>query len=169
MPLARAMGMGSTVACAAHSKSVCFFDSAIISSPVIVIKAPAAGPHPRRELTLMPRFGFTCPQPGMAAGAIKTLGAPRRYVRPAACGLALSFILLLLHVLSPVGREGRQRQREDLVDGRHEMHGQILAQLGRQILVDVLRVLPGENDLPDARPPRRQDLFLDAADRKNAP
>src|ERR1700675_1291547 len=29
----------------------------------------AAGPHPRRELTLMPRFGFTCPQLGMAAGA----------------------------------------------------------------------------------------------------
>src|SRR5437870_2656340 len=37
MPWARATGMGSTVACAAHSKSVCFFDSAIISSPVIVI------------------------------------------------------------------------------------------------------------------------------------
>src|ERR1700681_869170 len=31
--------------------------------------ALAAGPHPRRELTLMPRFGFTCPQLGMAAGA----------------------------------------------------------------------------------------------------
>src|ERR1700674_4447766 len=74
MPLARAMGMGSTVACAAHSKSVCFFDSAIISSPVIVIKAPAAGPHPRRELTLMPRFGFTCPQLGMAAGALLVAG-----------------------------------------------------------------------------------------------
>ena len=33
------------------------------------IKAMAAGPHPRRELTLMPRFGFPCPQLGMAAGA----------------------------------------------------------------------------------------------------
>ncbi len=29
----------------------------------------AAGPHPRRELTLMPRLGFTCPRLGMAAGA----------------------------------------------------------------------------------------------------
>jgi len=29
----------------------------------------AAGPHPRRELTLMPRFGFAWPQLGMAAGA----------------------------------------------------------------------------------------------------
>src|SRR6185503_17836842 len=35
MPLARATGIGSTFDCAAHSKSVCFFDSAIISSPVI--------------------------------------------------------------------------------------------------------------------------------------
>src|ERR1700687_6057500 len=33
------------------------------------IIALAAGPHPRRERTLMPRFGFTCPQLGMAAGA----------------------------------------------------------------------------------------------------
>src|ERR1700687_4088626 len=74
MPWARATGMGSTAACAAHSKSVCFLDSAIISSPVIVIKALAAGPHPRRELTLMPRFGFTCPQLGMAAGALLVAG-----------------------------------------------------------------------------------------------
>src|SRR6267143_404220 len=29
----------------------------------------AAGPHPRRELTLMPRLGFPCPRLGMAAGA----------------------------------------------------------------------------------------------------
>jgi len=29
----------------------------------------APGPHPRRELTLMPRFGFACPRLGMAAGA----------------------------------------------------------------------------------------------------
>src|SRR5882762_581831 len=29
----------------------------------------APGPHPRRELTLMPRFGFTSPRLGMAAGA----------------------------------------------------------------------------------------------------
>src|SRR4051812_21792249 len=35
MPLARSTGMGSTFDCADHSKSVCFFESAIISSPVI--------------------------------------------------------------------------------------------------------------------------------------
>jgi hypothetical protein len=29
----------------------------------------ALGPHPQRELSLMPRFGFACPQLGMAAGA----------------------------------------------------------------------------------------------------
>jgi hypothetical protein len=29
----------------------------------------APGPHPRRELTLMPRLGFPCPRLGMAAGA----------------------------------------------------------------------------------------------------
>src|SRR6267143_137124 len=29
----------------------------------------AAGPHPRRELTLMPRLGFPRPRLGMAAGA----------------------------------------------------------------------------------------------------
>ena len=30
----------------------------------------AAGPHPRRELTLMPRLGSPCPRLGMAAGAL---------------------------------------------------------------------------------------------------
>src|SRR5215470_1326764 len=29
----------------------------------------AAGPHPHREPTLMPRLGSPCPRPGMAAGA----------------------------------------------------------------------------------------------------
>ena len=29
----------------------------------------ALGPHPQRELTPMPRLGFTCPRLGMAAGA----------------------------------------------------------------------------------------------------
>src|SRR5215510_6394775 len=38
MPFARATGIGSTFDCAVHSKSVCFFDSAIISSPLIVDK-----------------------------------------------------------------------------------------------------------------------------------
>src|SRR5581483_6852229 len=37
MPFARATGIGSTFACADHSKSVCFFDSATISSPLIVV------------------------------------------------------------------------------------------------------------------------------------
>src|SRR5215831_8101767 len=36
MPFDRATGIGSTLDCADHSKSVCFFDSTIISSPVIV-------------------------------------------------------------------------------------------------------------------------------------
>ena len=27
------------------------------------------GPHPQRELTLMPRLGFACPRLGIAAGA----------------------------------------------------------------------------------------------------
>ena len=39
------------------------------ASTLLTAKALAAGPHPRRELTLMPRFGFSCPQLGMAAGA----------------------------------------------------------------------------------------------------
>ena len=30
----------------------------------------AMGPHPHRELTLMPRLGSPCPRLGMAAGAI---------------------------------------------------------------------------------------------------
>ena len=37
MPLARATGIGSTVACADHSKIVCFFDRATISSPDMLI------------------------------------------------------------------------------------------------------------------------------------
>ena len=32
--------------------------------------ALAVGPHPQRELTLMPRLGFACPRLGMAAGAL---------------------------------------------------------------------------------------------------
>ena len=39
MPFARATGIGSTFDCADHSKSVCFFDSATISSPLIVFGA----------------------------------------------------------------------------------------------------------------------------------
>src|SRR6516162_7112608 len=39
MPFARATGIGSTFDCAVHSKSVCFFDKAIISSPVMVLCA----------------------------------------------------------------------------------------------------------------------------------
>src|SRR5207247_6520517 len=35
----------------------------------------APGPHPRRELTLMPRLGFPCPRLGMAAGAYFFTGA----------------------------------------------------------------------------------------------
>ena len=31
--------------------------------------ALAAGPHPRRELTLTPSLGFPCPHSGVAAGA----------------------------------------------------------------------------------------------------
>ncbi len=40
----------------------------------------AAGPHPRRELTLTPRLGSTCPRLGVAAGAFPlALGPyPRR-------------------------------------------------------------------------------------------
>src|SRR4029078_7855106 len=47
MPLARATGIGSTFDCADHSKSVCFFDSAIISSPLIVASVSVAIPSPR--------------------------------------------------------------------------------------------------------------------------
>src|SRR5436190_11667670 len=44
----------------------------------------AAGPHPRRELTLMPRLGFPCPRLGMTAGAFFFTGGgapppPRTY------------------------------------------------------------------------------------------
>src|SRR5262245_24590137 len=39
MPLARATGMGSTLDCADHSKSVCFLVRSTISCPVIVGKA----------------------------------------------------------------------------------------------------------------------------------
>src|SRR5438045_2442214 len=42
MPLARATGIGSTFDCADHSKSVCFFDSAIISSPLMVASVSVA-------------------------------------------------------------------------------------------------------------------------------
>src|SRR3982751_6101191 len=42
MPFARATGIGSTFDCADHSKSVCFFDSAIISSPLIVASISVA-------------------------------------------------------------------------------------------------------------------------------
>src|SRR5687767_10018224 len=42
MPFARATGIGSTFDCADHSKSVCFFDSAIISSPVILVSVSVA-------------------------------------------------------------------------------------------------------------------------------
>src|SRR5216117_2803721 len=37
IPFDRATGIGSTFDCADHSKSVCFFDSATISSPLIVL------------------------------------------------------------------------------------------------------------------------------------
>src|SRR3989475_12953713 len=36
----------------------------------------ALGPHPQRELTLMPRLGLTRPRLGMAAGAFTGAGAP---------------------------------------------------------------------------------------------
>ena len=42
-PLARATGIGSTAPCADHSKMVCFFDSATISSPVMVAGAWLVG------------------------------------------------------------------------------------------------------------------------------
>src|SRR4051794_2870387 len=42
MPLARETGMGSTLDCADHSKSVCFFDIATISSPVIAARTSVA-------------------------------------------------------------------------------------------------------------------------------
>src|SRR5581483_10276407 len=42
MPFARATGIGSTFACADHSKSVCFFESATISSPLIVASVSVA-------------------------------------------------------------------------------------------------------------------------------
>src|SRR5436853_640459 len=48
MPFARATGIGSTFDCADHSKSVCFFDSAIISSPLIVASISVAM-HPSRS------------------------------------------------------------------------------------------------------------------------
>src|SRR5436190_12225592 len=35
-------------------------------------RQPRVGARPRRELTLMPRFGFPCPQLGMAAGVLVT-------------------------------------------------------------------------------------------------
>src|SRR5262245_17947945 len=41
----------------------------------------AAGPHPRRELTPMPRLGFSCPRRGMAAGADLSLLAARPHPR----------------------------------------------------------------------------------------
>ena len=41
-----------------------------LSSPMSVISLTLrAGPHPRRELTPMPRLGSACPRLGMAAGA----------------------------------------------------------------------------------------------------
>src|SRR5258706_13699173 len=37
--------------------------------PGTILTCTGCGAHPRRELTLMPRFGFTRAQLGMAAGA----------------------------------------------------------------------------------------------------
>src|ERR1700676_1845034 len=36
----------------------------------------APGPHPRRDLTLIPRLGFACPRLGMAAGALSLAPGP---------------------------------------------------------------------------------------------
>src|SRR5581483_6740458 len=65
MPCARATGIGSTFDCADHSKSVCFFDSAIISSPLIVVSVSVAMSVPtlqhcvafRLELVARPPLG----------------------------------------------------------------------------------------------------------------
>jgi len=46
--------------------------------------------------------------------------------------------------------------------------GQLLAELLGQVFVDVLLVLPRQDDLADAHAPRRQHLFLDAADGQHA-
>ena len=40
------------------------------------ILSMAAGPHPRRELTPMPRLGFAWPRFGMAAGALSLAAGP---------------------------------------------------------------------------------------------
>src|SRR6266478_5841667 len=37
---------------------------------IFIVLPPAAGPHPRRELTPTPHLGFPCPRFGMAAGAL---------------------------------------------------------------------------------------------------
>jgi hypothetical protein len=37
----------------------------------------ALGPHPQRELTLMPRSGFAWPSLGMAAGAQRSLASTK--------------------------------------------------------------------------------------------
>ena len=47
-PLARATGIGSKAPCADHSKIVCFFDSATISSPDMLTVCSVSG-TPRRR------------------------------------------------------------------------------------------------------------------------
>src|SRR3954471_19142386 len=64
-PLARATGIGSTAACAAYSNIVCFFVSAMMSSPVIV--RSASGKIRRRQ-------GWQNRQENGGERGIRTLG-----------------------------------------------------------------------------------------------
>src|SRR4029078_5719157 len=61
-----------------------------------------------------------------------------------------------------------QRDRHDFGDLADEVDRQLLAHLYAEILLHVLFVLPRQDQLPDAVPPRRQHLLLDAADREYA-
>jgi len=48
------------------------------------------------------------------------------------------------------------------------VNGELFPQLLRQVLVDVLLVLTRQDDFANPDAPRREDLFLDAADGQHA-
>src|SRR5581483_9761547 len=113
-------------------------------------EAVASGPHARHVTASAPISRF------IWASSVRrrtSRGATTR--RRLGCG-------------TPIRGDGLQCERQHFVDGRDEVDGQILAQLGRQVFVDVLRVLLRQNHFFDPDAPCREHFFFDAADRQHA-
>src|SRR5205085_958857 len=82
------------------------------------------------------------------------LGGRRRIAPSSSRGLAVLFLPFQVLGIAAVGRRRYQRERQHLVDRGHQVHGDFLPQLRRQILVDVLRVLLRKDDFTNPDPPR---------------